>query len=73
MCMLLKLCYARFDVSRLFRSKGIEDKLFGGSARPPPVGKGRGKTSVLTGGPRKLGPYSMTLVLIYYSTKSVMG
>ena len=32
-CILLKLHYAKFDVSRLFRSKVID--------APPPIGKGR--------------------------------
>ena len=41
--MLLKLHYGKFDVSRLFCSKVIEVKHFGGSARPPPFGKGRVK------------------------------
>ena len=35
MCILLKLHYAKFDVSKLFCSKGIE-KILWGSARPPP-------------------------------------
>ena len=41
MCILLKLPYAKFDVSRLFSSKVIENT-FGGSAQPP-FGKGRVK------------------------------
>ena len=48
MCMLLKLQYAKLDVSRLFRSKVIEEKPLGGrldprSPPPPPLGKGRVK------------------------------
>ena len=39
--MLLKLHYAKFYVSSLFCSKVIEEKPFGESARPPPLGKGR--------------------------------
>ena len=38
MCILLKLHYAKFDVTRLFCLKVIE---FGGSARPPFFGKER--------------------------------
>ena len=45
MCILLKLHYAKFDVSRLFCSKVMEEKPLGGrSARPPPpLGKGKAK------------------------------
>ena len=44
MCILLKLHYAKFDLPGLFCSKVIEEKpLGGGSARPPPLGKGRVK------------------------------
>ena len=35
-CILLKLHYAKFDVSRFFCSKVIKEKPLGGSARPPP-------------------------------------
>ena len=41
--MLLKLHYAKFDVSRLFRSKVIEEKPLGG--RLDPLGKGRVKVT----------------------------
>ena len=42
--MLLKLYYAKFYVSRLFRSKVIEEKPLGGRLDPPPpLGKGRVK------------------------------
>ena len=34
--MLLKLHYAKFDVSRLFRSKVIKEKSLGGRLDPPP-------------------------------------
>ena len=34
MCMLLKLHYAKFDVSRLFRSKVIKEKPLGVSSTP---------------------------------------
>ena len=43
MCVLLKLHYAKFDVSSLFCSNVIEEKPLGGSARlapPPPVKEG---------------------------------
>ena len=41
MCMLLKLNYAKFGVSNLFLSKGIEEKPLGvGSARTPLVQEG---------------------------------
>ena len=40
MFILFKLQYAKFDVSRLFCSKVIEEKPFGGSARPPLVKEG---------------------------------
>ena len=36
MCTLLKLHYAKFDVSRLFCSKVIEEKPLGGRLEPPP-------------------------------------
>ena len=36
MCILLKLRYAKFDVSRLFCSKVIEEKPLGGGSAPPP-------------------------------------
>ena len=39
MCILLKLHYAKFDVSSLFCSKVIEEKPLG-AADPPPVKKG---------------------------------
>ena len=42
MCILLKLHYAKFDVSRLFCSKVIEKKTFGGVGSTP-LGKGRVK------------------------------
>ena len=47
MCILLKLHYAKFDVSGLFCSKVIEEKPVRGSARPPPPVK-EGLTLVLT-------------------------
>ena len=40
MCMLLKLHNAKFDVSRLFCSKGIEEKPLGGRLDPPLVKEG---------------------------------
>ena len=40
MCILLKLHYAKFDVSRLSCSKVIEENPLGGLARPPQPGKG---------------------------------
>ena len=43
MCILLKLHYAKFDVSRLFCSKVIEEKPWRGRLDPSPVGKGRVK------------------------------
>ena len=45
MCMLLKLHYAKFDVSSLFCSKVIEEKSLGGGSvgPPPPLFKGRVK------------------------------
>ena len=43
MCTLLKLHYAKFDVSRLFCSKVFEEKPLGGSSRPPSLGKERVK------------------------------
>ena len=42
MCILVKLHYAKFDVSRLFCSKVIEEKPLGGWLDPP--GKGRVET-----------------------------
>ena len=47
MCILLRLHYATFDVSRLFCSKGIEEKPLGGSARPPLVKEGLTHLSIL--------------------------
>ena len=49
MCILLKLDYAKFDVSSLFFSKVIEEKPLGGSSRSPPapLGKGRVNQSAL--------------------------
>ena len=42
MCILLKLDYAKFGVSNLFLSKGIEEKPLGvGSTPSPPLGTGR--------------------------------
>ena len=41
MCILLKLHYVKFDVSRLFCSKVIEEKPLGVGSNPPPLGKGR--------------------------------
>ena len=44
MCILLKLHYAKFDVSSLFSSKVIEEKPLVGRLDPPPpppLGKGR--------------------------------
>ena len=43
MCILLKLHYAKFDVSRLFCSNVIEENLWGSARPPPPLGKGRVK------------------------------
>ena len=43
MCILLKLHYGKFDVSRLFCLKVIEVKPLGGRLDPPPLGKGRVK------------------------------
>ena len=37
MCILLKLHYEKFDVSRLFSSKVIEEKPLGGRLDPPLV------------------------------------
>ena len=49
MCILLKLHYAKFDVSRLFCSKVIEEKpLEGRLAPPPPPGEGRVNTYLST-------------------------
>ena len=49
MCILLKLHYAKFDVSRLFCSKVIEQKPLGGrldpSPPPPLVKEGLSKRS----------------------------
>ena len=46
MCILLKLHYAKFDVSSLFRSKVIDEKPLGVWLDPqPPLGKGRVKRS----------------------------
>ena len=42
MCILLKLHYAKFDVSRLFCSKAIEEKPLGGRLDSR-LGKGRVK------------------------------
>ena len=39
MYILLKLYYAKFDVSRLFWSKIIEEKSLGGRLNPPPLVK----------------------------------
>ena len=39
MCILLQLHYAKFDVSRLFCSKVIEEKYLGWSARAPDKGR----------------------------------
>ena len=39
MCILLKLYYAKFDVSGLFCSKVIEEKPLGGRVDPPPLVK----------------------------------
>ena len=48
MCILLKLHYEKFDVSRLFCSKVIEEKPFGGRLDPPPpLGKGRVKQTIV--------------------------
>ena len=49
MCILLKLDYAKFGVSNLFFSKVIDEKPLGESARPlpPPLGKGKVKTSLM--------------------------
>ena len=41
MCILLKLHYAKFDVSRLFCSKVLEKKPQGVGSIPPPLGTGR--------------------------------
>ena len=40
MCILLKLHYAKFDVSKLFCSKVIEEKPLGGRLDPPLVKEG---------------------------------
>ena len=40
MCILLKLHYAKFDVSRLFCSKVIEEKPLGIGSTLPPVKEG---------------------------------
>ena len=40
MCILLKLHYTKFDVSRLFCSKVIEEKPSGGGGLDPPVKEG---------------------------------
>ena len=37
MCILLKLHYARFNVSSVFCSKVIEEKSLGGRLDPPPL------------------------------------
>ena len=51
MCILLKLHYAKFDVSRLFRSKVIEEKLWRvGSPPPPPPPLGKGRVNQGGGG-----------------------
>ena len=47
MFILLKLHYVKFDVSRLFCSKVIEEKPFWGSARPS-LGKGRVKVFIFS-------------------------
>ena len=47
MCILLKLHYAKFDVSALFCSKVIEEKPLGVGSRPP-FGKGRVNLLVLS-------------------------
>ena len=47
MCILLKLHYANFDVSRLFCLKVIKEKPFG-SWLDPPFGKGRVKKGNLS-------------------------
>ena len=39
MCILLEFHYAKFDVSRLFCSKVIEEKSLGGRLDPPPLVK----------------------------------
>ena len=46
MCLLLKLHYAKFNVSRLFCSKVIEEKPLGGRLETP-LGKGRVNDSKL--------------------------
>ena len=43
MCIVLKLHYAKFDVSILFCSKVIEEKALGFWLDPPPLDKGRVK------------------------------
>ena len=43
MCILLKLRYATFNVSRLFCSKVIEEKPLGVGSTPSPLGKWRVK------------------------------
>ena len=43
MRMLLKLHYAKCDVSRLLCSKVIEEQPLGGRSTPLPLGKGRVK------------------------------
>ena len=47
MCILLKLHYAKFDVSGLFYSKVIEEKPLGVGSTPP-LGKGRVKLCTKT-------------------------
>ena len=48
MCMLLKLQYAKLDVSRLFCSKVIEGKPLGGGSRAPLVKEGLSTAQALS-------------------------
>ena len=46
MCILLKLDYAKFSVSNLFFSKGIEKKPLGPARRPPPPSSDKGRVNI---------------------------
>ena len=47
MCILLKLQYPKFDVSRLFCSNVIKENLWGVGSPPPPLAKERVKQSLM--------------------------